>query len=261
MDRSSETLKSPINVQAIVRYADLSASCLSVSGTIINLILSIMLRLCRFMNTKNVVGEKIEIQQIADKKPRSRKRSIITFVIVSLLNVGLLTVLWTQLITPRSGQPQADSSSTVGFVSSPLLGKSAPDFSLPVLNGNGTKLHLASLKGKVVMVNFWASWCEPCQQEASALQQAWTKWQSKGVVLLGVDGAESESDALNFVHQHGITYQSVRDSIDGGTAISYGATANPETFFVNQNGIVVARWIGPISEQNVQTELTKLHVA
>src|SRR5260370_29851995 len=210
------------------------------------------------MDTKTLTSEKIEIQQNEDRKPRSRGRSIITFVIVSLLNVGLLILLWTQLLTPRSGQSQVDSSSTVGFVSSPLLSNPAPDFTLPVLNSNGAKLHLASLKGKIVLVNFWASWCEPCQQEASVLQQTWTKWQSKGVVLLGVDGPESESDALNFVHQHGITYQSVRDTIDGGTAISYGATANPETFFINQKGIVVARWIGPINEQNVQVELNKI---
>lgn len=213
------------------------------------------------MDTKTITNEKIEVQRNEKRKPRSRKRSIMTFVIVSLLNVGLLIVLWTQLLTPRTGQSQVENTSSIGFVSSPLLGKPAPDFTLPVLNGNGTKLHLASLKGKVVMVNFWASWCEPCQQEASALQHARTKWQSKGVVLLGVDGAESESDALNFVHQHSITYQSVRDTIDGGTAISYGATANPETFFINQDGIIVARWIGPINEQNVQAELTKLHVA
>jgi cytochrome c biogenesis protein CcmG/thiol:disulfide interchange protein DsbE len=111
------------------------------------------------------------------------------------------------------------------------------------------------------MVNFWASWCQPCQQEASVLQRVWTKSQSKDVVLLGVDEPEAERDALNFVHQYGITYQNVRDTIDGGTAISYGATANPETFFINGDGIVVARWIGPIDEQSVQAELTKLHVA
>lgn len=210
------------------------------------------------MGTKIVTGEKIGSQQEVNRKPRSRKRSIITFTIVSLLNIGLLIVLWTQLLTPRSGQSQVENSSTTGFVSSPLLDKPAPDFTLPVLNGNGAKLHLASLKGKIVMVNFWASWCEPCQQEAPALQRVWTEWQSKGMVMLGVDGAESESDALKFVHQHGITYQNVRDNIDGGTAISYGATANPETFFINENGIVVARWIGPINEQAVHAELNKL---
>jgi len=213
------------------------------------------------MDTKAITSEKIQIQQNENRKSHSRKRSIMIFVIVSLLNVGLLVVLWTQLLTPRSGQSQVENSSTVGFVSSPLLGKPAPDFTLPVLNGNGAKLHLADLKGKVVMVNFWASWCGPCQQEAPTLQRVWAKGQSKGVVLLGVDGVESESDALKFVYQHGISYQNVRDTIDGATAISYGATANPETFFINQNGIVVARWLGPIDEQNVQAELAKLHVA
>ena len=158
------------------------------------------------MDTRTITGEKIAVQQNEDRKQHSRKRSIIIFVIVSLLNVGLLIVLWTQMLTPRSDQSQVEnSSSNTGFVSSPLLGKPAPDFTLPILNGNGAKLHLASLRGRVVMVNFWASWCEPCQQEAPALQRVWTKWQSKGVVLLGVDGPESESDALNFVHQQGIT--------------------------------------------------------
>ena len=213
------------------------------------------------MGIKDITSKKVESQQKESAKPRSRKRSIIIFVVISLLNVGLLTVLWTQLLTPRSGLSQTDNDSIVGFVSSPLIGKPAPDFTLPVLNGNGAKLHLASLKGKVVMVNFWASWCLPCQQEASVLQRVWTKWQSKDVVLLGVDGAEAERDALNFVHQHGITYQNVRDTIDGGTAISYGATANPETFFINGDGIIVARWVGPIDEQSVQAELAKLHIA
>src|SRR5256885_798156 len=135
------------------------------------------------MDMSAITGEKIEIQQNEERKPRSRKRSIIIFVIVSLLNVGLLILLWTQLLTPRSDLPQVNGSSTVGFVSSPLLGKPVPagilSNPLPVLNGNGTKLHPASLKGKVVMVNFWASWCEPCRQEAPVLQQVWTKWQSK----------------------------------------------------------------------------------
>ena len=156
------------------------------------------------MDIKAITSKKVESQQKEGTKPRSRKRSIIIFVVVSLLNVGLLTLLWTQLLTPRSDLSQADNASIVGFVSSPLIDKPAPDFTLPVLNGNGTKLHLASLKGKVVMVNFWASWCQPCQQEASVLQRVWTKWQSKDVVLLGVDGAEAERDALNFMHQHGI---------------------------------------------------------
>jgi cytochrome c biogenesis protein CcmG, thiol:disulfide interchange protein DsbE len=213
------------------------------------------------MGIKTITSEKIEIQPNEHRKPRSHKRNIITFVVVSLVNVGLLVVLWTQLLTPRSGPSQDGNAATIGFVASPLLGQPAPNFTLPILHGHGADLHLASLRGKVVVVNFWASWCQPCQQEAPTLQQIWTKWRFKGVVLLGVDGPESESDALNFVHQYGITYQNVRDTVDGATSISYGATANPETFFINRDGVIVARWIGPINEQNVQAELTTLHVA
>ena len=191
---------------------------------------------------------------------RSRKRNITVFVIVSVLNVALLAVLWTQLMTPRATH-SPDDPSLVGEVSSPLLGQTAPDFTLPVLGGNGTQVHLASLKGKPIILNFWGSWCEPCQQEAPFLQQTWTHVQSQGVVMLGIDIPEaSDSAPLGFIHQYGITYTNVKDDPEGSTGLNYGTTGQPETFFINRNGVVVAHWLGPLTEAGMQGELAKLQV-
>ena len=189
----------------------------------------------------------------------SRKRSITIFVIVSLINVALLVLLWTQLLTPRSDLSQSNSdTSTLGDVSSPLVGKSAPDFTLSNLNSSGGKVSLASFKGKSVVVNFWLSSCQPCQAEAPFLQQSAAKLQAKGVTLIGIDGQESVNDARQFLQKYGVTYTNVQDTVDGTTGINYGITGNPETFFINKNGIVVARWIGELNDQGLQHELAKL---
>jgi cytochrome c biogenesis protein CcmG, thiol:disulfide interchange protein DsbE len=192
---------------------------------------------------------------------RSRKRNITIFVVVCLLNVGLLVLLWTQLMTPRATH-SPDDPSLVGEVSSPLVGNTAPDFTLPILNGNGANVHLASLKGKPVILNFWGSWCEPCQQEAPFLQQTWTHIQSQGAVMIGIDIPESSDSApLNFIHQYGITYTNVKDTIQDSTGLDYGTTGQPETFFINRNGIVVSHWFGPLTEGGMRGELAKLQVA
>jgi cytochrome c biogenesis protein CcmG/thiol:disulfide interchange protein DsbE len=190
---------------------------------------------------------------------RSRKRNITVFAIVCLLNVGLLVLLWTQLMTPRQTH-SPDDPSRVGEVDSPLVGKAAPNFALPVLNGTGTQMSLTDLKGKVVILNFWGSWCEPCKQEAAFLQQTWTKIQSQGAVMVGIDGPESNENALKFIHQYGITYTNVKDTIQGSTGLDYGITGQPETFFINRNGTVVAHWFGPLTEDGMRSELARMQV-
>ena len=194
------------------------------------------------------------------RQKRSRKRNITLFAVVYVLNVGLILLLWNQLTTPRATH-SPDDPSLVGEVSSPLVGNAAPDFTLPILGGNGGQVHLASLKGKAVILNFWGSWCEPCQQEAPLLQQTWTRIQSQDVVMLGIDIPEGNDSApLNFIHQYGITYTNVKDTIQGSTGINYGTTGQPETFFINRNGVVVSHWFGPLTEAGMRSELAKLQV-
>ncbi len=192
-------------------------------------------------------------------KQRSRRRNITFFIVVSVVNAGLLILLWTQLLTPAKQSPANTSdTTTLGDISSPLIGKPAPDFTLSTLNGGGAKLHLADLKGKAVVLNFWSSTCEPCTEEMPFLQNSWSQLQSKGVVFIGIDQPESASAAQSFLHKYNITYPNVQDTVGSTTTTDYGVTGTPETIFINKDGVVVAKWISPLTTQGWQLEMAKL---
>ncbi len=193
-------------------------------------------------------------------KTRSRKRNITLFVVISAVNVGLLILLWTQLLTPVGNQSNANTSdtTTLGDISSPLIGKPAPDFTLSTLNGSAAKLHLADFKGKAVVLNFWSSSCEPCQAEMPFLQKSWTDMQSKGMVFIGIDTPEGVSFAKGFLQKYAITYPNVQDTLNSTTITDYGVTGTPETIFINTDGIVVAKWASPLTDQGWQLEISKL---
>jgi cytochrome c biogenesis protein CcmG/thiol:disulfide interchange protein DsbE len=113
----------------------------------------------------------------------------------------------------------------------------APAFSLPRVKGGG-HLSLASLRGKVVVLNFWASDCIPCKAEQGDLNKAYAKWASKGVVFLGIDEVELRSFAERYLDHYSVQYQSVADG-DGSVAGKFGVTGTPETFFIDRRGRVV----------------------
>jgi cytochrome c biogenesis protein CcmG/thiol:disulfide interchange protein DsbE len=113
----------------------------------------------------------------------------------------------------------------------------APGFVLSRLDAPG-KLALASYRGKVVVLNFWASWCDPCKAEASRLEAAWNKYRSRGVVVIGVDGQDFSGDAKRFMRHYGLTYPVVHDG-PGNILPEYGVTGFPETYFVDRRGRLV----------------------
>lgn len=188
------------------------------------------------------------------KPKRSRKRSILIFTVVSLINVGLLALLWSQLLTPA--HPNTTATTSDGPTSSnPLVGHPAPNFTLSTLSGAaGSSLSLTHYKGSVVMLNFWGSTCGPCQDEAPFMQSQWQHVHTQGVVFLGVDYQDTKTDGLIFVHQYHITYPNVVDAT-GSTAIDYGVTGTPETFFINRQGNVIAWVWGPLTTQTFQHNL------
>jgi cytochrome c biogenesis protein CcmG/thiol:disulfide interchange protein DsbE len=117
----------------------------------------------------------------------------------------------------------------------------APAFTLPRLDEEAT-LSLADLRGKAVVVNFWASWCVPCEEEAPVLEEVWRRHKGDGLVVLGVDFNDLRPDALRFMERVGMTYPVVYDR-DGALVAKFGATGVPETFFVDRQGRLVGKRI------------------
>jgi cytochrome c biogenesis protein CcmG/thiol:disulfide interchange protein DsbE len=117
----------------------------------------------------------------------------------------------------------------------------APAFTLDRLDRDG-KLSMLDLRGKAVVVNFWASWCIPCRDEAPVLQQTYERYRDQGLVVLGIDVQDFKADARRFMKRFGLTYPVVYDG-KGSTVGKWGVRAFPETFFVNRSGKLVGERI------------------
>jgi peroxiredoxin len=127
----------------------------------------------------------------------------------------------------------------------PKVGAEAPAFTLRRLEGSGS-VSLASLRGKAVVLNFWASWCGPCKAEARALERAANTYRGR-VTFVGVDFHDVTGDARRFVAAHGLTFPMVQDGSGEVTSGRYGVSAVPETYVVGRDGRIVAHLAGPIT--------------
>jgi cytochrome c biogenesis protein CcmG/thiol:disulfide interchange protein DsbE len=140
----------------------------------------------------------------------------------------------------------------------------APDFTLPLLVDDpqlgpaGTEVSLSELRGSPVVVNFWASWCVPCEAEAPILEQVWNDYRDRGVVVLGVDTQDLTDEAKAFLRETGTTYPSVRDGTDG-TQDAYQLTGVPETLIVDADGRIALRVIGQLTQpEQLETPLEQV---
>ena len=139
-----------------------------------------------------------------------------------------------------------------GPVDTPIVGRPAPGFDLETLGGG--RLSLAELRGSAVVLNFWASWCIPCREEAPLLTAADTTYGPRGVHILGVVYQDSDDNARDFMRRYGQTYPGLLDP-DGRTAIDYGVFGIPETFFIDASGIVRSRQVGALTETDLQRQI------
>jgi len=178
------------------------------------------------------------------------RNAIISLAITSLASALLIVLLVVRLVAANNLAAAAPSTS--------LVGHPAPDFTVNVWNGTaGQTIHLANLKGKVVLVNFYASWCADCTEEVPLLQQFWQQYQSRDVVFLGIAYQDTQSDSLSFLKHFGVSYPCGPDA--GGTAATdYGVTGVPETVLIDQHGVVAQHYQGAVDDRTLNTALQAL---
>jgi cytochrome c biogenesis protein CcmG/thiol:disulfide interchange protein DsbE len=170
------------------------------------------------------------------------KRGRPSLTAIALIIGAMVVVIMLGISLARAGQTQPASGP-------------APNFTLGTFDGD--LFSLADQRGKVVIVNFWASWCVPCREEAPILQDVWERYRDRDVVMVGVDYLDVERDALAFIEEFGITYP---NGLDMGKAISkrYRIKGVPETFIVDQKGDIVEFYVGPAKEGQLDAILEPL---
>ena len=129
-------------------------------------------------------------------------------------------------------------------VPSPFIGKAAPAFTLPIVGNPGAVFSPADMKGKVWLINVWAPWCVSCRQEHSVLMDL---ARSQSVPIVGLNWKDKDREAEQLLAQHGSPYVAVPDDLSGRVGIDYGVTGTPETYVVDQAGIIRMKHVGPIS--------------
>ncbi len=187
----------------------------------------------------DIVTEPISSEQNVNNVAQAGRLHLSTVVMYSFV-LGLLGLLGWRLI--RVNSSQVDSGI-------------APDFTLTSFDRE--TLTLSDLRGQVVIINFWASWCPPCRDEAAYLEATWRKYRDQGVVFIGVDYVDTEVKALAYIDEFDITYF---NGPDVGMRISedYRMGGVPETYYVAKNGELRGLKVGPLAAPELDQVIERL---
>ena len=168
---------------------------------------------------------------------------------ITLLAFGLV---WTFLSVDKKG------SSTAGLIPAPQKGFLAPDFTLETLDGESVTL--SDLRGKAVLLNFWATWCPPCRAEMPAFQEAYNDYEDKDFVILAVNATlqDNPDDIAAFIAEYGLSFPIVLD-VEGEANRLYQIQSLPTSFFIDKEGVISEVVIGgPIAEALIRARIEEL---
>jgi cytochrome c biogenesis protein CcmG/thiol:disulfide interchange protein DsbE len=135
------------------------------------------------------------------------------------------------------------------------VGSPVPDFQLTAFDGS--PMRLSDYRGQVVVVNFFASWCTPCREEAPAIEQTWEAYQGRGVQFFGIAYKDAASKAEAFLDEFGASYPSTAEP-GNRTARAYGVTGVPETFVVDQQGNLLRHYVGSATKAQLSQDIDQL---
>ena len=171
-----------------------------------------------------------------------------TFFIPFIAFLGLAIVGGVALQNTLSGSRNPNQLPSV------LIGKTAPDLPLPLLQNNRAKLALDAYRGQPLLVNFFASWCAPCRAEAPALEHL-----SKQIGIIGIAYKDRPQDTRRFLQQYGNPFVEIGRDDDGRAGMAWGVYGVPETYLIDPSGLIKWRHAGPLSRDVITTQLlTKL---
>lgn len=176
------------------------------------------------------------------------KRFKIMLIIISIsLILGIIFLFAKGLTNDKA------TTSKSGFT---RVGQQAPNFEFKSII-NSEMITLSEHLGKPVVINFWASWCPPCREESELLEKTYKEFIGQKIQFIGINIQDTEIEAKNYIAQYDITYPNGMD-LDGRISIDYGIIGLPVTFFINEQGIVNTRWVGAISESQLNSNISKI---
>ena len=183
--------------------------------------------------------------EIRDPRPNIRGRRLTAPLLVAIVVFIALAIGWA---AARGGSSRGFLGTRERPAVAVAINEPAPDFELPVIGDKGSTIALSSLKGQVIVLNFWASWCLPCRDEAPGLRSAWEGSRGQlGVVFLGVNEMDDEAGAQAFQREFQMSYPSVFDPA-ASLAADYGFFGLPVTYVINAQGVMRYRFAGSVTE-------------
>jgi cytochrome c biogenesis protein CcmG, thiol:disulfide interchange protein DsbE len=169
--------------------------------------------------------------------------------------IGGLGLVWASRVgaLPRASAPPP--AAPVDMAPAPEVGRMAPDFTL--LTADGIEVRLSELRGQVVLINVWATWCPPCRAEMPAIQAAYERYAPEGFSVLAVNVGEDPATVSAYMREVGLSFAAPLDR-DGAVSLNYRVTAMPSSFFVDRRGVIRSIYRGPMSHRVISGSLEPL---